>query len=142
MPPPGAWGCGSASAGSGCPPTTGTSPASATTRASSLTPRARIEFQPTRAFFLRAIAELRNDFEDALRAADTGAPLLIDGVPTAAGEFNSARVDLLASYEPTPGTVAYLGYGASLGAPPPFAIDRLERESDGLFFKVAYRFRW
>ena len=108
----------------------------------SLITRARFEFQPTRAFFLRAIAELRNDFEDALRAADTGAPLLIDGVPTAAGEFNSARIDLLASYEPTPGTVAYLGYGASLGAPPPFAFDRLERESDGLFFKVAYRFRW
>jgi len=108
----------------------------------SLISRARLELQPSRAFFLRAIAELRNDTRDALRAADTGDLLRIDGVASEAVEANTARIDLLASYEPTPGTVAYLGYGASLGAPPPFAFDRLERVSDGLFFKVAYRFRW
>jgi len=108
----------------------------------SLITRARLELQPTRAFFMRAIAELRNESQDALRAADNGNLILVDGVATAPRKTNTARIDLLASYEPVPGTVAYLGYGASLGTDEVFEFRRLERESDGLFLKVAYRFRW
>jgi hypothetical protein len=104
-------------------------------------PRLRAEFQPTRAFFLRGIAEYRAERRSALRDARTGEPLAIGGVPAAAAEANTLRVDLLASYQPIPGTVAFLGYGASLFEPEPFAFRDLARSADGLFIKLAYRIR-
>ncbi|HEX7120577.1 MAG TPA: DUF5916 domain-containing protein [Longimicrobiales bacterium] len=109
--------------------------------ARTIIPRARIEVQPSRAFFLRAIAEYRSERQDGLRDARTGTPLLLNGEPYPAVEADAVRLDLLASYEPTPGTVAFLGYGASLGTDDAFAFRRLERSSDGFFIKVAYRFR-
>jgi hypothetical protein len=56
-------------------------------------------------------------------------------------EFNGLRVDLLASFEPTPGTVAFFGYGSSLETDAEFNWSRLRRESDGFFVKLAYQLR-
>jgi hypothetical protein len=109
--------------------------------ARTILPRLRAEFQPTRAFFLRGIAEYRAERRSALRAARTGHPLAIDGVPAAGVDANSLRIDLLASYRPTPGTVAFLGYGASLNEPDSFGFRDLSRTSDGLFVKLAYQIR-
>lgn len=109
--------------------------------ARTLLPRARIEFQPTRAFFVRGIAEYRSERRAALRDARTGEPLTVRGVPAAAFTANGMSLELLASYQPTPGTVAFLGYAAALTAPDPFALDRLTRSRDGLFLKLAYLLR-
>jgi hypothetical protein len=54
---------------------------------------------------------------------------------------NGLRVDFLASLEPTPGTVAFLGYGSSLETDADFNWSRLERVNDGFFLKLAYRIR-
>jgi hypothetical protein len=56
-------------------------------------------------------------------------------------EFNGFRLDLLASFEPTPGTVAFLGYGSSLESDREFNWSRLERVNDGFFLKLAYQLR-
>ncbi|HEX5520499.1 MAG TPA: DUF5916 domain-containing protein [Longimicrobiaceae bacterium] len=109
--------------------------------ARTLLPRAGIEYQPTRALFFRAIGEWRAERRDALVDARTGAPLRVGGDVQPARRADGARLDLLASYTPTPGTVVFLGYGASLGAERTFAFDRLERTSDGLFVKLAYQLR-
>ena len=109
--------------------------------ARTLLPRARIEFQPTRAFFLRGIAEYRSERRDALRDARTGAPLLIGGSPVPGSTTNGVSLEILASYQPTPGTVAFLGYAAALDSPDSFSVERLERQRDGLFLKLAYQFR-
>lgn len=109
--------------------------------ARTLLPRARVEFQPMRSFFVRGILEYRAERRDALRDARTGDALIIGGTPGAAFTANGVSVELLASYQPTPGTVAFLGYAAALTAPDPFAFDALERSRDGLFLKVAYLLR-
>ena len=62
-------------------------------------------------------------------------------INAAAFTTNGVSVELLASYQPTPGTVAFLGYAAALAAPDPFAFDALERSRDGVFLKVAYLLR-
>jgi hypothetical protein len=109
--------------------------------ARTILPRLRAEFQPTRAFFLRAIAEYRAERRSDLRDARTGTPLLAGGMAVPARAVNSMRIDLLASYQPVPGTVAFLGYGASLNEPDAFAFRHLTRTTDGLFLKLAYQFR-
>jgi hypothetical protein len=51
------------------------------------------------------------------------------------------RVDWLASFEPTPGTVAFFGYGSSLDDISAFGFHRMQRSSDGFFVKLAYQIR-
>jgi uncharacterized protein DUF5916 len=104
-------------------------------------PRLKVEYQPRRSLFFRAIGEYRSERRVALTEPASGAPLLVGGAAQPATEFNGLRVDLLASFEPTPGTVAFLGYGSSLETDAEFNWSRLERRSDGFFVKLAYQVR-
>jgi hypothetical protein len=71
----------------------------------------------------------------------TGAPLYLDGEPAVGTEFNGLRMDFLASYEPTPGTVAFFGYGSSMETDEEFNWSHLSRVNDGFFVKLAYQYR-
>jgi len=91
--------------------------------ARSTIPRVKAEYQPRRSLFFRVIAEYRSE----VRAAQT---------------FKGLRSDWLLSFEPTPGTVVFLGYGASQERDPNrFATEALRRTSDGFFVKLAYLIR-
>jgi hypothetical protein len=109
--------------------------------ARSVIPRLQAEYQPNRALFFRVIGEYLSERRSALRAADSGDPLFIGGAAQPSVRNNGLRVDLLASFEPTPGTVAFLGYGSSLETDEDFNWSRLERVNDGFFLKLAYRVR-
>jgi hypothetical protein len=109
--------------------------------ARSTIPRLKLEYQPRRELFFRAIGEYRSDRTAALADPATGAPLFVGGTAQPAFEFNGLRVDLLASFEPTPGTVAFLGYGSSLETDAEFNWSRLQRRNDGFFVKLAYQIR-
>jgi hypothetical protein len=109
--------------------------------ARSTIPRLKVEYQPNRALFFRVIGEYRSERRAALQDPSTGAPLFVGGVPQPVTEFNGFRLDLLASFEPTPGTVAFLGYGSSLESDREFNWSRLERVNDGFFVKLAYQVR-
>ena len=50
-------------------------------------------------------------------------------------------MDWLVSYEPTPGTVAFFGYGSTLDGARPLSLHELRRVNDAFFVKVAYLFR-
>jgi hypothetical protein len=50
-------------------------------------------------------------------------------------------MDWLASLEPTPGTVAFLGYGSTLDGDQSLTLRNLQRLDDGFFLKIAYLFR-
>jgi hypothetical protein len=108
--------------------------------ARSLIPRLKAEYQATRHLFLRGIVEYRAERQAALVDARTGAPLLRNGQPILGGEDNGIRLDGLISYEPTPGTVAYLGYGSSYAEISPLRSG-FRRQNDGFFVKLAYQFR-
>jgi hypothetical protein len=109
--------------------------------ARTIIPRLKLEYQPRRSLFFRVVSEYVSGRSAALEDARTGAPISINGTPTAATESNRLRVDWLASFEPTPGTVAFLGYGSSTDDSGPFKFRRLTRTSDGFFVKLAYQFR-
>jgi hypothetical protein len=62
-------------------------------------------------------------------------------VRAAAFERTRARLDVLFSYLPTPGTVVFLGYGDALRADTPGGSPSLRRSSDVFFAKLSYLFR-
>ena len=109
--------------------------------ARSTIPRLKLEYQPNRALFFRVIGEYRSERRAALLDPATGDSLFVGGAAQPTTEFNGLRLDLLASFEPTPGTVAFLGYGSSLESDAEFNWSRLPRVNDGFFVKLAYQVR-
>jgi hypothetical protein len=109
--------------------------------ARSFIPRLRAEVQPRRALMFRVVTEYRAERVAALRDARTGAPLSLDGQPVPATDGGSLQIDLLAAYEPAPGTVVFLGYGGTLAGDESAALHSLDRVRDGFFLKLAYQFR-
>ena len=113
-------------------------------------PRLRLEYQLNRSLFVRAVGEYRASKRDALRDdTRTGDPILFldpkDGVYKRglASELtsNGFRADFLFSFQPTPGTVFFAGYGGSYRDSGRFRFGDLNRTGDGFFLKASYLFR-
>ena len=111
-------------------------------------PRLKLEYQLARPIFFRVIGQYTSNHTDALRddSRTNGAILIRDPLTgtftrTQPSTRNTFRLDWLFSYHPTPGTVAYVGYGSSLTEPTPFQFRGLARTADGFFVKLSYLFR-
>ncbi len=110
-------------------------------------PRLKLEYQLTRAIFLRFVGQY-----DATNVDDLRDDSRTDGrivVPNGLGGFepvlgwtrNDFSFDVLFSFEPSPGTVIFVGYGSTLTEEDSFRFRRLERTHDGFFMKLSYLFR-
>lgn len=111
-------------------------------------PRLKIEYQASRSIFARVVGEYNAQRQDALRDdSRTNLPILIRDPSTGAYavspafERNRFRVDALFSYQPTPGTVFFAGYGSSLSEPRGLRFNNLSRTGDGFFLKASYLLR-
>lgn len=110
-------------------------------------PRLKIEYQLSRFIFLRYVGQYDAQDRTALVDPSSGQPLLLDSIAqrnvgsAGATLTNDFRNDVLFSYRPTPGTVLFLGYGASLTEPGSFRFQNLSRTGDGFFLKASYLFR-
>ncbi len=110
-------------------------------------PRVKLEYQLSRPVFLRFVGQYVSDRSAALRDdSRTFAPILIRGpdggfTPAAAAATNGFRADWLFSFQPTPGTVLFAGYGSSLADASAFGFRDLRRTADGFFVKLSYLFR-
>ena len=113
-------------------------------------PRMRLEYQMTPAIFLRVVGEYRSAHRDALRDdGRTNDPILLrdpaDGIykrgPALAQASDGFRGDFLFSYQPTPGTLFFAGYGGSFQDSGRFRFAGLDRTADGFFLKASYLFR-
>jgi hypothetical protein len=100
-------------------------------------PRVRAEFQPTRALSFRFVGQ----YTSARRASleDSEGNPITGGDP--AGESHDLRIDFLGSYEPSPGTVVFLGYGSGYDGPSTLSFRQLIRREDVFFVKLAYLYR-
>jgi hypothetical protein len=110
-----------------------------------LVPRLRLEYQFSRALFLRFVGQAELRRRDALRDPRTEQPLLrtVNGIRAPIGAVRSliGRGDVLLSYLPSPGTVVFVGYGSAGDASDTQRPYDARRTSDGLFVKVSYLFR-
>jgi hypothetical protein len=104
-------------------------------------PRLKVEYQINRPLFLRFVGQYDNRQRDALRDPATDFPLLINSTRAGRQVTRDFRVDWLVSYLPSPGTVVFAGYGASLTEPDAFRFRDMERVRDGFFLKLSYVFR-
>ncbi len=104
-------------------------------------PRLKVEYQLTRDIFFRYVGQYTAQKIDALRDPRSGDSLVVNGTPRPRSTTTDFRNDFLFSYKPTPGTVVFFGYGASLTEPDPFSFRRLSRTGDGFFLKASYLFR-
>ena len=111
-------------------------------------PRAKVEYQVTRSIFVRLVGEFDSQFRDDLRDdSRTDLPIYIRDARSGLYERalrqqrDTFRLDALFSYQPTPGTVVFAGYGNRLAEPNDVRAPRLRRVSDGFFLKVSYLFR-
>ena len=111
-------------------------------------PRLKIEYQLSRAVFVRAIGEYDANRQDTLRDdSRTNLPIVVRNQSTGvyerrlAFERNRFRLDWLFSYQPTPGPVVFAGYGNTLAEPQGLAFRDLRRVNDGFFVKLSYLFR-
>jgi hypothetical protein len=122
-------------------------------------PRLKVEYQIARPVFVRLVGEYTTLYRDALRdEGRTGNPILTydecaNGAyqVTVACQRSFFRGDFLFSYQPNPGTVLFVGYGAGytdtrLAAqqfefPRSLGFRGYNRTDDALFVKASYLFR-
>ncbi len=122
-------------------------------------PRLKLEYQIARPMFVRVVGEYRSFYRDALRdESGAGRPILTAdecndfafGV-TRSCQRSTFRGDFLFSYQPDPGTVLFLGYGAGYADtrdaarpfefPSSFGLEGYSRRDDAFFVKASYLFR-
>jgi len=110
-------------------------------------PRLKAEYQIFRPIFVRFVGQYASQEVDVLRDPVSDAPILIRDPdsdtysPAGPTSVNDFQLDLLFSYRPTPGTVVFVGYGATLTESKAFRFCDLERVQDGFFVKLSYLFR-
>lgn len=105
-------------------------------------PRLKVEYQPRRSLFFRVITEYEHARRSALLDPFTHVPVCVDGLLAGPASSRGLRTDWLVSFEPTPGTVAFFGYGSSFTRDPTiYNTPGYRRTSDGFFVKLAYLLR-
>lgn len=115
---------------------------------SALIPRVKGQYQFSRALFVRGIFEYSFQRRDAPLDPATGRTLAYcsdgDCSDLSASESHDFHLEGLVSYEPSPGTVFYVGYSRQMEDldPQDFRWRDLRATEDGLFVKVSYRFRF
>ncbi len=113
-----------------------------------LIPRVDAEYQVTRAIFVRFVGQYNAQYQDSLRDdSRSELPIFIKSATTgaiaraSAATSNGLEGSLLFSYQPIPGTVAFLGYGNDSAEPDLLHFTGLRRQADSFFLKLSYLFR-
>ena len=112
---------------------------------STIIPRLSLEYQLSRPVFFRMIGQYAAAYQNDLRDdSRSNLPIFLrsgSGVFTRAARAQSNQVQLsfLFSYQPVPGTVAFVGYGRNLSEPEAFQFS-LRPSDDNFFVKFSYLF--
>jgi hypothetical protein len=107
-------------------------------------PRLQARYQFSRALYVRAIGEYSSQERGDVLDPVSSAPVVSCGEscsPRAGTSAHDFRVEGLVGYEPSPGTVVYLGYSREMRDAQAFGFREVTPQADGLFVKLSYRFR-
>ena len=107
-------------------------------------PRLEARYPFSRALFARAIGEYASHTRGDLLDPVSGPQILeceTSWSPRSRVDAHDFRVEALLGYEPSPGTVVFLGYTREMREDQAFGFREMKTRADGLFLKVGYRFR-
>jgi hypothetical protein len=98
-------------------------------------------YQFTKALSARLMVQYNLEERTALEDPLTGYPLMVDGVVVGAEEGGMVQGQFLLQYQPSPGTIFYVGYTRLMEGDYSFGLDQKDPIQDGLFVKLSYLFR-
>ena len=108
-------------------------------------PRANAQYQFNRALFFRVIVEYGSQRRGSLMTPTEGHEVSYCGTDSCfalgGSASNDFSVETLLSYEPSPGTVFFVGYSRRMEDMEAFRFRDLRPEAEGVFMKLSYRFR-
>ena len=89
----------------------------------------------------RAVVQYSLEESDALRDPVNELPMAIDGVFQTEGESGRFESQFLIKYEPSPGTVFFIGYNRLMRGLANVRLSQMDMVGEGLFVKASYLFR-
>jgi hypothetical protein len=100
-----------------------------------------LQYQFNKALFVRAITQFSLIDRDARRDPASGNPLVIYGTTSTPLNVGRFEGQFLLAYEPSPGTIFYVGYSLMREGHDTYDLSSMEPMADGLFVKLSYLFR-
>jgi hypothetical protein len=104
-------------------------------------PRGRVQYQFSKSLLFRAVVQYSLEERDALRDPTTELPILIGGVVQDAQESGRFEGQFLLKYEPSPGTIFFVGYNRLMQGLANVRLSQMELVGEGLFVKASYLLR-
>jgi hypothetical protein len=106
-----------------------------------LVSRITTQYQFSKALSARALVQYNLQDRDALVDPTTGLPILVGGTVVDASDTGSVQGQFLLQYQPSPGTIFYVGYTRLMEGDYSYGLVRKDPTADGLFVKLSYLFR-
>mgnify|MGYP001822975704 FL=1 len=103
--------------------------------------KATYQYQFSRALFARLLVQYDLEDRDALKDPASGGQLLVGGSPALAREEGTVQGQFLLQYQPSPGTIFYVGYSRVMEGAYSYQWRDKDPVADGLFVKLSYLFR-
>jgi hypothetical protein len=89
----------------------------------------------------RMILQYDLDQREALKDPATGRQLTIFGQAQAASSTGEFQGQFLLQYEPSPGTIFYIGFSRLMEGERSYRVSTMNPVEEGLFLKLSYLFR-
>jgi hypothetical protein len=99
------------------------------------------QYQFSRAIFARLLVQYGLEDRAPLLDPGTGRPLLVAGQVAGEREKGTIQGQFLVQYQPSPGTIFYLGYSRVMEGGYSYGLGGKDPVADGLFLKLSYLFR-
>jgi hypothetical protein len=101
----------------------------------------RAQYLFSRSLMVRVTGQYELDQREALKDPTTGKQLAVFGVPRDAGSTGEFQGQLLLQYEPSPGTIFYIGFSRLMQGERSYRLSTMNPVEEGLFIKMSYLFR-
>ena len=101
----------------------------------------RAQYLFSRSLMVRVTGQYELDEREALKDPTTGKQLAVFGVPRDAGSTGEFQGQLLLQYEPSPGTIFYIGFSRLMQGERSYRLSTMNPVEEGLFIKMSYLFR-
>jgi hypothetical protein len=99
------------------------------------------QYQFGKAVFARAMIQYNLEDRDALVDPTSGRPIMVSGAVAEAREEGTVQGQFLLQYQPSPGTIFYVGYSRLMEGDYSYGLAGKDPTADGLFIKLSYLFR-